>query len=89
MPQPVNLGDLLDRSRPAGTTALIDCLDRERPREYSLGEIDSLAAACARGLLARGLTRGDAVAIPAGNRAEFLVAYSTPERCARDWSLSR
>lgn len=75
MAQPVNLGDLLDRSRPAGTTALIDCLDWERPREYSHGEIDRLANACARGLLARGLTRGDSAAILAGNRAEFLVAY--------------
>jgi hypothetical protein len=41
MPQPVNLGDLLDRSRPADTTALIDCLDWERPREYS--QKDSIA----------------------------------------------
>src|SRR3990172_1814096 len=75
MAQPVNLGDLLDRSRPAGATALIDCLDWERPREYSHGEIHRLADACARGLIARGLTRGDAVAILSGNRAEFLVAY--------------
>jgi acyl-CoA synthetase (AMP-forming)/AMP-acid ligase II len=71
----VNLGDLLDRSRPADTPALIDCLDWEHPREYSHGEIDRLATECARGLLARGLERGDAVAILAGNRAEFLIAY--------------
>src|SRR5438034_7267132 len=75
MTQPVNLGDLVDRSRPASATALIDCLDWERPREYSHGEIDQLAKACARGLLARGLRRGDAVAILAANRAEFLIAY--------------
>jgi acyl-CoA synthetase (AMP-forming)/AMP-acid ligase II len=75
MTQSVNLGDLLDRSRPAGATALIDCLDWERPREYSHGEIDHLAKACARGLLARGLRRGDAVGILAGNRAELLIAY--------------
>src|SRR3989454_5624189 len=75
MTQPVNLGDLVDRSRPASATALIDCLDWERPREYSHGEIDQLAKACARGLLARGLRRGDAVGILAGNRAEFLIAY--------------
>jgi acyl-CoA synthetase (AMP-forming)/AMP-acid ligase II len=75
MTHSANLGDLLDRSRPAGATALIDCLDWERPREYSYGEIDRLAQATARGLLARGLRRGDAVAILAGNRAEFLVAY--------------
>src|SRR5712691_7801788 len=70
-----NLGDLLDRSRPAESTAVIDCLDWEHPREYSHGEIHQLANACARGLLARGLRRGDAVAILAANRAEFLIAY--------------
>jgi acyl-CoA synthetase (AMP-forming)/AMP-acid ligase II len=70
-----NLGDLIDRSRAADATAVIDCLDWERPREYSYGEIDRLATACARGLLARGLRRGDAVAILAGNRAGFLIAY--------------
>jgi long-chain acyl-CoA synthetase len=75
MTHSANLGDLLDRSRPAGATALIDCLDWERPREYSHGEIDRLAQAAARGLLARGLRRGDAVAILAGNRAAFLIAY--------------
>jgi long-chain acyl-CoA synthetase len=71
----VNLGDLLDRSRTPDATAVIDCLDWERPREYSYRELDRLATACARGLLARGLERGDAVAILAGNRAEFLIAY--------------
>jgi len=70
-----NLGDLLDRSRPAHSMAVIDCRDWERPREYSHGEIHQLANACARGLLARGLRRGDAVAILAANRAEFLIAY--------------
>ena len=70
-----NLGDLLDPSRPATAIAVIDCLDWARPREYSYGELDRLATHCARGLLARGLRRGDAVAILAGNRAEFLIAY--------------
>ena len=42
-----NLGDLLDRSRPAESTAVIDCLDWEHPREYSHGEIHQLANACA------------------------------------------
>jgi long-chain acyl-CoA synthetase len=70
-----NLGNLLDRNRPADKVALIDCLDWERPREYTHGEIDRLANACARGLLARGLKRGDSVAILSANRAEFLIAY--------------
>src|SRR4029450_3283458 len=70
-----NLGDLLDPSRSATAIAVIDCLDWARPREYSYGELDRLATHCARGLLAWGLRRGDAVAILAGNRAEFLIAY--------------
>jgi hypothetical protein len=32
-----NLGDLLDPSRPLNAIAVIDCLDWERPREYSYG----------------------------------------------------
>ena len=75
MIQAFNLGDLLDRSAPAEKLALIDCLEWERPREYSHGEIDRLARACARGLVRRGLQRGEAVAILAGNRAEFVIAY--------------
>ncbi len=71
----VNLGDLFDRAASAEKIALIDCLDWERPREYAHGELDRLAKACARGLLRRGLTRGDTVAILAGNRAEFVIAY--------------
>jgi long-chain acyl-CoA synthetase len=70
-----NLGDLLDRNKDPARIALIDCLDWERPREYSHGEIDSCANACARVLLKRGLVRGDAVAILSANRAEFLIAY--------------
>jgi acyl-CoA synthetase (AMP-forming)/AMP-acid ligase II len=70
-----NLGDLVDRTAPADKIALIDCLDWEHPREYSHGEIDGLARACARGLLRRGLRRGDVIAILAGNRAEYVIAY--------------
>ena len=75
-----NLGDLLDRTKDPSKTALIDCLDWDHPREYSHGEMDRLADACARGLLGheaggRKLRRGDSVAILAANRAEFLVAY--------------
>jgi long-chain acyl-CoA synthetase len=70
-----NLGDLLDRTKPDEAIALIDCVDWDRPRESTHGDVDRLAQACARGLVARGLTRGDAVAIVSANRAEFIVAY--------------
>jgi len=70
-----NLGDLTDRSKSADDVALIDCRDWDRPRHFTHGEIDRQAQACALGLLARGLKRGDVVAIASANRAEFLIAY--------------
>jgi long-chain acyl-CoA synthetase len=41
----------------------------------SHGDIDRQADACARGLAARGLARGDRVAILSLNRAEVLITY--------------
>ena len=70
-----NLGDLIDPARDPDAVALIDCLDWSHPREYTHGEIDRLADACARGLVRRGLQRGASVAILSANRAEFLIAY--------------
>lgn len=72
---PVNLGDLADPNKDPASVALIDCLDWDQPREYTHGEIDRLADACARGLAKRGLKRGESVAILSANRVEFLVAY--------------
>lgn len=69
-----NLGKLTDPSRNPDAIALIDCAADE-PRTYTHGAIDRLSDACARGLVARGLKRGDAVAIMSTNRAEFLIAY--------------
>jgi long-chain acyl-CoA synthetase len=70
-----NLGKLSPKNPAPDTVALIDCLDVDKPNIYTQGQIDSLADACARGLLQRGLSRGDAVALMSANRAEFLVAY--------------
>lgn len=70
-----NLGDLFDREQPRDQLALIDCANWEGPRRYTHSEFHQLADACARGLVERGLKRGDAVAILASNRAEYLIAY--------------
>ena len=70
-----NLGALYDADLGGDSLALIDCGDWEQPRRYSHSEIEGLASACARGLTARGLRRGEAVAILSANRAEFLIAY--------------
>ena len=70
-----NLGALFDPALGGDRTALIDCRDWAEPREYSHRQIDDLANACARGLLARGLVRGDSIGILSANRAEYLIAY--------------
>ena len=70
-----NLGALFDPDLGGDRTALIDCRNWEQPREYSHRQINDLANACARGLSARGLARGDSVGILSSNRAEYLIAY--------------
>jgi long-chain acyl-CoA synthetase len=68
-----NLGDLLRAAEPS-KPALIDCRDWENPATLSYGALAAWVAAIARGLLERGLERGDRVAIVSANRAEFVAA---------------
>src|SRR5687767_5634831 len=70
-----NLGALYDPQVGGDRPAIIDLLDWDKPREYSHREIDELANAVARGLLKRGLARGDTVAIVSANRAEYMIAF--------------
>jgi acyl-CoA synthetase (AMP-forming)/AMP-acid ligase II len=69
-----NLGDLL-RAAERSKAALIDCRDWQNPATLTFGELDNAAAALARGLVKRGLRRGERVAIASVNRAEFVIAY--------------
>jgi acyl-CoA synthetase (AMP-forming)/AMP-acid ligase II len=69
-----NLGDLLRAADPA-KAAIIDCRDWQDPVTLSYAALEQSARAVARGLLARGLERGERVAIVSANRAEFVAAY--------------
>jgi acyl-CoA synthetase (AMP-forming)/AMP-acid ligase II len=69
-----NLGDLIRRDRDLGKTAIID-LGGGGERHFTYAALDSMANGVARALLARGLERGDRVAILSANRGEYLAAY--------------
>ncbi len=76
MPFPLrNLGRVFDASRTPDKTAIIDLREPERPREVSYRELDALCDGVARGLLRRGLRRGDRVGILSLNRMEYLAAF--------------
>src|SRR5260370_15305490 len=69
-----NLGDLIARDRDLDKIAIID-LGGKLAREVSYGQLDAMANGVARALSARGLARGERVAILSANRAEYLAAY--------------
>ena len=70
-----NQGDALSRDVPATALALIDEGGNGTERRYSYGDLTRLTGAIARGLLRRGLKRGDRVAILSANRAEYLLTF--------------
>ena len=70
-----NQGDAISRVVPRESLALIDAGGDGSERLYTYDDIFRLSGAVARGLLKRGLKRGDRVAIVSANRAEFLITF--------------
>jgi len=69
-----NLGTLVEPVTDPGKLGLID-LHGGRAREFSYAAMHDAANGVARGLLDRGLRRGDRVGILAENRSEFLATF--------------
>ena len=70
-----NLGEIIPRDFSPQAIWLTEIAADDSVRHITVGEFHADADALARGLLARGLKRGESVGILAGNSAEYLLAY--------------
>jgi len=71
----LNLGDFLDRSGDPDRPLFIEPAAGPTPRITTLAEFDARCNAVARGLLARGMARGERIAILSANRVDYVAAF--------------
>ncbi len=70
-----NLGDVIDRAVPGTRPWLIEVPETGADRVIDFATAQATIDAVARGLLKRGLARGDRVGLLAGNSANYMLAY--------------
>ncbi len=75
MPMFPNLGEIVPREVPGEVAWLTEVAADGAERTLDFAQLHAQADAVARGLLARGLARGERVALMAGNSARYLVAF--------------
>lgn len=68
-----NLGCVIDRAADRDHLAFIGLDGEQRERRYRFGELDDLADAVARRLLARGYRPGERIAVLAANSVEYVA----------------
>jgi long-chain acyl-CoA synthetase len=71
-----NFGEVIGRDLPGDAAWMIEIAPDGRERTITRDEFHASADALARGLIARGLERGQAVGIYAANSAEYLIAFT-------------
>lgn len=77
---PYNLGDLAPAGVDREALAVVALDDAQQETRLTYGQLDDLSNAVARGLLRRGLVRGDRVAVLAANSAWFLAVLLGAQR---------
>lgn len=77
---PYNLGKLAPAAVDREALAVVALDDAQQETRLTYGQLDDLSNAVARGLLRRGLVRGDRVAVLAANSAWFLAVLLGAQR---------
>jgi long-chain acyl-CoA synthetase len=75
MPAYVNLGSLLSGGADPSRIALVEHGQDGGTRHWCAADLDTMTSAVARGLLRRGLRRGESIVVMSANSAKFVALY--------------